>query len=137
MKGTLTYTNAGHNPPVLLRAGGKVDRLEEGGMLLGFLSDQAYAQADVSLEPGDVLVLFTDGITEAMNPEAESREAKYFGEENFIDVLKANSGRSAAEIQAAVLAAIAYHTRQAPQSDDITLVIIKRTGGQEALAYVS
>jgi sigma-B regulation protein RsbU (phosphoserine phosphatase) len=114
-----------------------VDRLEEGGMLLGFLSDQAYAQATVSLEPGDVLVLFTDGITEAINPVAESRETKYFGEENFIDVLKANAGRSAAEIQAAVLAAIAQHTRQAPQSDDITLVIIKRTGGQEALAYVS
>jgi len=137
LKATFTYTNAGHNPPVLLRARGKVERLEEGGMLLGFLSDQAYAQAAVALEPGDVLVLFTDGITEAINPEAETREDKYFGEEEFIEVLKANAGRSVADIQAAVLAAVAGHTRQAPQSDDITLVIIKRTGGSEALAYVS
>jgi serine phosphatase RsbU (regulator of sigma subunit) len=136
-KATFTYTNAGHNPPVLLRARGQVERLEEGGMLLGFLSDQAYAQAAVALEPGDVLVLFTDGITEAINPEAETREEKYFGEEKFLDVLKANAGRSVADIQAAVLSAIAAHTRRAPQSDDITLVVIKRTGGREAVAYVS
>ena len=137
LKATFTYTNAGHNPPVLLRARGKVERLEEGGMLLGFLSDQDYAQAVVALEPGDVLVLFTDGITEAINPQAETREDKYFGEEKFIEVLKANAGRSVADIQAAVLAAITDHTRRAPQSDDITLVVIKRTGGSEAVAYVS
>ena len=137
MKATFTYTNAGHNPPMLLRANGKLLRLEEGGMLLGFLSDQSYVQAAVSLEPGDVLTLFTDGITEAVNPDSANRDTKYFGEEKLVEVLRANAGRSTADIQAAVLAAVAAHTHLAPPGDDMTLVVIKRTGGHEAAAYVS
>ena len=137
MKATFTYTNAGHHPPKLLRANGKLLRLEEGGMLLGFLSDQSYVQAAVSLEPGDVLTLFTDGITEAVNPDSANRDTKYFGEEKLVEVLRANAGRSTADIQAAVLAAVAAHTHLAPPGDDMTLVVIKRTGGHEAAAYVS
>jgi len=137
MTASFAYTNAGHNPPMLVKANGKLLRLEEGGMLLGFLADQPYVQSTVSLEPGDVLVLFTDGITEAVNPEADSRETKYFGEERLVEVLRANAGRPAADIQAAVLAAVSAHAHQAPPGDDMTLVVIKRTGGQEAAAYVS
>jgi len=137
MTATVTYTNAGHNPPMLLRADGTLVRLEEGGMLLGFLADQEYVQSTAALEPGDMLVLFTDGITEAVNPEAEDREGKYFGEERLLEVLRAQAGRSAAEIQAAVLAAVTAHIRRTAPSDDMTLVVIKRTGGREALAYVS
>ena len=137
MTASFAYTNAGHNPPMLVKANGKLLRLEEGGMLLGFLADQPYVQSSVSLESGDVLVLFTDGITEAVNPEADSRETKYFGEEKLVEVLRANAGRPAADIQASVLAAVSAHAHQAPPGDDMTLVVIKRTGGQEATAYVS
>jgi serine phosphatase RsbU (regulator of sigma subunit) len=137
MSATFTYTNAGHNPPILLRADGRLERLEQGGLLLGFLSGQSYVQAEAALEPGDLLVLFTDGITEAVDPQAEGSESRYFGEEKLIQVLRANASGSVAEIQAAVLSAVATHTRQSPQGDDITLVVIKRTGGREALAYVS
>ncbi len=137
MKATLTYTNAGHNPPLLLHPDGRLDRLTEGGLLLGFLADQAYLQGTAILESGDVLLLFTDGITEAVNPQAENRETKYFGEERLIEILRANAGRSVVDIQAAVLAAVTEHTRRSPQSDDITLVVIKRTGERELPAYVS
>lgn len=137
MKATLTYTNAGHNPPLLLHPDGRLERLTEGGLLLGFLADQSYLQGTTALEPGDVLLLFTDGVTEAVNPQAESREQKYFGEERLIETLRTNAGRSVAEIQAAVLAAVSEHTRRSPQSDDITLVVIKRTGEREMPAYVS
>jgi serine phosphatase RsbU (regulator of sigma subunit) len=136
-KATFTYTNAGHNPPLLLRSNGKLERLEEGGLLLGFLSDQPYSQAAVPLDPGDVLVLFTDGITEAIDPRAESQESKYFGEDRLIETVRTNAGCSVRDIQAAILEAVAGHTRRSAQSDDITLVVIKRTGGREALAYVS
>lgn len=134
---TFTYTNAGHNPPLLLRANGKLDRLESGGLLLGFLAEQPYSQATVALDPEDVLVLFTDGITEALDSRAGSPESKYFGEERLIETVRSNARRSVRDIQAAILEAVAGHTGQTAQSDDITLVVIKRTGGREALAYIS
>ncbi len=136
-KATFTYTNAGHNPPLLLRSNGKLDRLEAGGLLLGFLAEQPYSQATVPLDPGDVLVLFTDGITEAIDPQAENLESKYFGEERLLETIRVNAGRAVLDIQAAILEAVAGHTRGSAQSDDITLVVIKRTGGREALAYIS
>ena len=66
--GAFTATNAGHNPPLLLRADGRLEELKDGGLLIGMLEGQTYRQQTVTLEPGDLLVLFTDGITEAEGP---------------------------------------------------------------------
>lgn len=121
-----TSTNAGHNPPMLLRKEGLIERLETGGLLLGFMADQEYQQQTVTLEPGDVLVLFTDGITEAVDSTLETVAGHLFGEDRLVDVIKANRTGTAREIQYAILAAISEFTGSSPQSDDITLVVIKR-----------
>jgi serine phosphatase RsbU (regulator of sigma subunit) len=123
---TFTCTNAGHNPPLLRRADGTVEWLERGGLLLGMLPGQRYEQDTVELAPGDVLVLYTDGITEAEGPQEDAEDDHMFGEERLVDVVHASSGQSAARISEAVLRAVTEHAAGVPQSDDITLVVIKR-----------
>ena len=126
-KSTFTSSNAGHNPPILLRADQTMERLKDGGLVLGFLPDQKYKQQTTTLQPGDVLVLYTDGITEARSPEKEkSVEDKLFDEDRLVKVIKKSASLSAREIQSAILQAVSAHTKNTPQGDDITLVIIKR-----------
>jgi HAMP domain-containing protein len=126
VKSTFTSTNAGHNPPLLFRVDGKIKRLEAGGLVLGFLPDQNYTQQTVKIKLGEVIVLFTDGITEAAGPSSGKISENLFGEERLIEVVRASLTKSAVEIQAAILQAISDHTADAPQYDDITLVVIKR-----------
>ena len=126
IKSTFTSTNAGHNPPLLFRADGKIKRLEAGGLVLGFLPDQHYSQQTVKIKQGEVVVLFTDGITEAAGPSSGKISENLFGEERLIEVIRASLTKSAVEIQAAILQAISDHTADTPQFDDITLVLIKR-----------
>jgi len=126
VKSTFTSTNAGHNPPLLFRTDGKIKRLEAGGLILGFLPEQKYAQQTVKIKQGEIVVLFTDGITEAAGSSSEKISENLFGEERLIEVVRASLAKSAAEIQAAILNAISSHTANAPQYDDITIVIIKR-----------
>jgi sigma-B regulation protein RsbU (phosphoserine phosphatase) len=95
-------------------------------MVLGFLQDQSYEQQTTTLNPGDILVMYTDGITEARNPEEEAVEEKLFGEERLIQVVKESASLSAREIQAAILQSVSAYTKNTPQEDDITLVVIKR-----------
>lgn len=121
-----TSTNAGHNPPLLFRKEGNIERLETGGLLLGFLPDQEYKQQTVTIMPGDVVVLYTDGITEAAGVSAEKISENLFGEKRLIGVVQANMARSARGIQSFILKAITEYTAGAPQFDDITLVVIKR-----------
>jgi sigma-B regulation protein RsbU (phosphoserine phosphatase) len=123
---TFTSTNAGHNHPLLLRADRTTERLAEGGLVLGFLPDQKYAQQITILHPGDVLVLYTDGITEARTPDEEALGEKLFGEDRLVQIVKKNASLSAREIQSAILQAVSNHTKNTPQGDDITLVVIKR-----------
>ncbi|MBD3414085.1 MAG: SpoIIE family protein phosphatase [Candidatus Aminicenantes bacterium] len=123
---TFTSTNAGHNPPVLLKANKTIQRLEQGGLVLGFLPDQKYKQQTTTLNPGDILVFFTDGITEARTPETKMDEEKLFGEDRLIQVIRDHASLSAREIQAAILQAVSSHTKNKPQDDDITLIVIKR-----------
>lgn len=126
-RSTFTSTNAGHNPPILLRTDKNIERLTKGGLVLGFLPDQKYAQQTTTLNPGDILVLFTDGITEARAPEGEkAAEDKLFGEDRLVQVIKDTANLSAREIQSAILQAVSAHTQNTPHGDDITLVIIKR-----------
>lgn len=121
---TLRYTNAGHNPPLLLQAGSsgekKVERLEQGGTVLGLFLDAEYESAEVQLQSGDVLVAFTDGLIEARNPQGEE-----FGEEQVIQLLIKNAGLSATGIEQCMLSAVKDWTNGADQEDDLTLVIFK------------
>ena len=121
-----TSTNAGHNQPLIFRADGRIERLGEGGLILGFQPDVQYDQQTVTIRPGEVIVLYTDGITEAADPSSEMVADDLFGVERLVDIIQANLNNSAREIQSAILEAIAEHTHNAPQYDDITLVVIKR-----------
>jgi len=114
----LAYVNAGHNPPYLLRAG-EQRRLMGGGMPLGLFADAAYELQKVRLAPGDLLLCYTDGVTEAMNPDSEE-----FGEERMLAAASAHVGRSAREVVEAVRSAVEEHTRGAPQHDDLTLLAL-------------
>ena len=93
---------------------------------LGFQPDVHYEQQTVTIRSGEVIVLYTDGITEAADPSSEMITDDLFGVERLVDIVQANLNNSAREIQSAILEAISQHTQNAPQYDDITLVIIKR-----------
>ena len=109
-------------------------QLSTGGLLLGFQPDQSYDQEVTQIEPGDVLVLYTDGITEAeCEPSEEIVNDKFFGEERLKKIIEKNTMNSAREIQSAILTAVADHMKEAPQTDDITLVVIKRKLGEEKI----
>ncbi len=119
--GRLTYANAGHNPPFLVRANGEVEMLPGGGPPLGILSIANYTEQQVLMQPGDVLAIYSDGVTEAQNPKEEE-----FGEDRFGTVLAGNRTKSAAEIMGAVNAALDVWAEGGPPVDDITLVVAKR-----------
>jgi sigma-B regulation protein RsbU (phosphoserine phosphatase) len=114
----LTYVNAGHNPPILLRRNSDVARLEAGGPPVGLLPEASYEGASVEVKPGDLLLLFTDGISEAMNAVDEE-----WGEERMLCVLKSSSAAKPASIASALFQAAGEFTGSAPQHDDMTVVI--------------
>ena len=117
----LTYVNAGHNPPYLLRPGGQVESLCEGGLILGVFPLARYVSSRVAFRPGDLLVLYTDGVTEAMNPEGD-----LFGEERLLQVLEESFGLGAGEVLARVQQAVDDFAAGAPQRDDLTLLVVRR-----------
>ena len=119
--GELVFTNAGHNPPVLVRAKGGFELLNGGGMILGILPMAQYEEFQIKMEHGDTLVLFSDGVTEAVNPSDED-----FGEQRLADLVASMSGRSALEIMEAVHTEVARFTQGAPPADDITVVVARR-----------
>lgn len=117
----LRYSNAGHNPPLLFRAGEAPRRLETGGLVLGILEDSGFEEEVVPLGPGDVLVLYSDGITEALDARQEE-----FGEEALIRVVEAHRDETAAAIVDAVGSAVERFAGSTPQSDDMTLMVLRR-----------
>jgi serine phosphatase RsbU (regulator of sigma subunit) len=121
--GTLTYGNAGHNPPYLLSAQhrDRVQVLHRTGMALGVFGEVTWKQETVQLVPGDVLLLYTDGVTET-----QDRQDVFFGVERLLEVAKASVGRSALQIQDTVLAQVHEFVGDAPQADDITLMVVIR-----------
>lgn len=121
--GRLIYCNAGHNPPILLRSGKKVteERLSNTGVPLGLFEDETWKHAEVQLDPGDMLVLYTDGVTEA-----QSSEDEFFDLHRLIASAKANLGREAKDVQQAILADIDQFMDGAPQLDDIAMVVVVR-----------
>jgi sigma-B regulation protein RsbU (phosphoserine phosphatase) len=114
----LTYCNAGHLPPILIRADGTHQRLTDGGAVLGYFSDWNYQQHEVFPEPGSRLLLFSDGITEACDATGEE-----FGEERLASLAIDNRALSARELQHKILAAVMAHCEGQPQ-DDATLLVI-------------
>ena len=95
---TLTFTNAGHNPPMLMSRNGECVRLDDGGPVIGAFAESAYDEREVQLESGDKLLLFTDGVTEARNAAGEE-----FGEQRLLECLRFFRGRNAAELRTLVL----------------------------------
>jgi sigma-B regulation protein RsbU (phosphoserine phosphatase) len=120
----LSYVNAGHCPPILLRRGeknGAVERLDQaGGTVVGLLPECAYEQAEVSLSPGDLLVIYTDGFSEAMSPNLTE-----WGEERLIHAIAACVGLPAKDSITKIMQAADAFASGAPQSDDMTLVILR------------
>jgi sigma-B regulation protein RsbU (phosphoserine phosphatase) len=121
--GTLTYCNAGHNPPYLtsVQNSQRVRALDKTGLPLGVFEDTDWEEESVQVGSGDALVLYTDGITEAQNPEQH-----LFGDARLLDCVQSNLGRSAQDIRNAILANVSEFVDQSPQVDDITLAVIRR-----------
>ncbi len=119
----LTYVNAGHNPPVVLhKAGANIvtSRLGAGGPLVGLLRDAVYEEGTVALEPGDKVVLFTDGVSESMNAGDDE-----WGEDRLIESARACGGLDAAESLNQIMMAAVTFAAGAPQHDDMTLVVLR------------
>jgi sigma-B regulation protein RsbU (phosphoserine phosphatase) len=121
--GELSYCNAGHNPPMLVRKDGSVELLSGGGTVLGILPEAKYEEMRCRMEVGDLLVIYSDGVTEATNPAQEE-----FEEDRLEAVLHEHKDDSAQAIVEAVNRAIAEWAAGSPPADDITLVVAKRTG---------
>jgi sigma-B regulation protein RsbU (phosphoserine phosphatase) len=118
--GRLLYTNAGHLPPILIRRG-EATRLEVSGMVLGVLPNTLYDQNSIQLEPGDLLVAFSDGITEPENEYGEE-----FGEQRLIDLLIRNTRKPLDELATLVTDTVVEWARFPDQRDDMTLVLARR-----------
>ena len=119
--GEVAYSSAGHNPPVIVRANGAVEYLDGGGPVLGILSMASYSEYRAKLESGDVLAIYSDGVTEATNGKEEE-----YGDERFAAVLRANRQKGAAEIVAAVTQGLTEFAAGSPPADDITLIVARR-----------
>lgn len=121
--GRMSYCNAGHNPPYLLR--GKREEppfgLKRTALPLGIMEESSWESCEVQLEPGDVLAMYTDGVTEAQDEDEE-----FFGEERLLQILQANVKRSAEVIEEKVVTAVYDFAGDAPQFDDITMMVVAR-----------
>jgi sigma-B regulation protein RsbU (phosphoserine phosphatase) len=116
---TLTYTNAGHLPPVLLRQG-KVERLRVGGTVVGLFSPITYVQAEIQIQPGDLLLAFTDGITEPENIYGEE-----FGEDRMLEVVRRAQSASPQILVEEIYRSVSDWTGSPELQDDMTLVVAK------------
>lgn len=119
-KGKLYYTNAGHNPPFLIKADKNVHKLDVGGIVLGYIPDFNYTQDEVDFEQGDLFVAYTDGITETMNDKEEE-----FGEDRLVNIIIENHSAKVYEIKEAIIRAIKDFSKSDAFDDDLTLLICK------------
>jgi phosphoserine phosphatase RsbU/P len=117
--GTFVYSNGGHNAPVLLRRRA-MSRLETGGTILGMFETAAYDQETLALEPGDTLVAFSDGISEAQDPGGED-----YGEDRLITCLEAHRGASPVEMRDALLESVRAFVSGAMPTDDMTVLVLR------------
>ena len=116
----LRYVNAGHNPPYILRAGGTIEELPAGGTVIGLFPRANYEEVALDLYPGDLLIAFTDGVPEALNPAEEE-----FGEDRLKSVARSITHLSVEEMSSHIVTEMKAWIQDAPQYDDLTFVLLK------------
>ena len=121
-RGRLTYSNAGHNPPFLVGKNG-VRRLECGGMVIGAFDGAIFDEETYQLESGDVLVAYSDGLTEARDPAGDE-----FGEERLLSCVQANCALSPPDLMECLLSTVHQFSTGAAQGDDLTVLVLRYTG---------
>ncbi len=117
---SVTYINAGHNNPILRRQSGNIERLQTGGVPLGILENAPYESATVTLQPGDWLVIFTDGVVEAENQRLEE-----YGEGRLFGALQAGLVYPPSALLNYIMGDLDRFVADAPQHDDVTLLLLK------------
>lgn len=126
--GVLRYANGGHNPPVIVRADGRCELLDAlSGPALGAMDGMDYDSFEARMHPGDLLFLYTDGVTEAMNGQDE-----LYGEARLLALLGRWAGADARHVVAQVVEDVARHAGDAEQSDDITVLVVRLPGPRQA-----
>jgi serine phosphatase RsbU (regulator of sigma subunit)/pSer/pThr/pTyr-binding forkhead associated (FHA) protein len=119
--GRLEFVNAGHNPPILVRAAGEVEKLSSGGLVLGIFESVVYEGGSVEMRAGDTLIVYSDGVTETWDPDGEE-----FGEDKLVALAVAGRAAGADALQNAILCEIERFEQGARATDDRTLVVLKR-----------
>ncbi len=130
--GALSFLNAGHNPPLIIHSAGTVEQLASGGLPLGIKADADYREGRTQLQHGDVLVIYSDGVTEATSPTGEE-----FGPTRLYEVVSRNIDASAAGIRDRIESALTKFAQGTRAADDITLVIVKRQAEKAAISAAS
>jgi sigma-B regulation protein RsbU (phosphoserine phosphatase) len=120
-RGTVRYSNAGHEPPLLLRADGSSEEFSAGGLILGILREATYEEGEAEMDPGSSLVIFTDGVTEAQNPAGE-----FFGGGRLMQALGPLRSERAASVVEGIVGSVREFAAGAAQYDDITLIVARR-----------
>jgi sigma-B regulation protein RsbU (phosphoserine phosphatase) len=121
--GRLRYINAGHCAPLVVTAAGRISSLDATGFPVGLLPDADFPAEERRLEPGDRLVIYSDGVTEARAP-----GGAFYGTERLISVIGANHGSSCEQLHDAILRDVQEATAGAPQADDVTLLVVEFGG---------
>lgn len=119
--GRFTFVNAGHNPPLVVRRNGNIEELQEGGLIMGAVPDAIYKPGVTFFETGDVLVMYTDGITEAVDEQDNE-----FAVERLSDVIRQHRDLSAKQISSRIMDAVRKHSAGAQRNDDQTLIVVKQ-----------
>jgi len=120
-EGSVRYVNGGHNPPIVLRKSGTFESLTEGGLLLGIMPEAAYSAGTLQLQPGDILVLYSDGVTEARDSADEE-----FGEARLMEFLTESSAMRPEEMVEALIQRVHDFSSRGKPSDDVTVVVMRR-----------
>lgn len=127
--GALSFLNAGHNPPLIVHAAGTVEQLASGGLPLGIKRNAEYREGRTQMQMGDVLVIYSDGVTEAASPSGEE-----FGATRLYEVVSRNMEASAAGVRDRIESALTKFSQGTQAADDITLVIVKRQAETQQLS---
>jgi sigma-B regulation protein RsbU (phosphoserine phosphatase) len=121
--GLMRYANGGHNPALWITAAGSVTLLKEGGPLLGFFGNARFRESSLQISPGDLLVLYTDGVTDAEDANSEA-----FGEERLLEWASRQGGRPCTEVHQSLLAAVTDFAGSRHQADDLTFLVLQYLG---------
>jgi serine phosphatase RsbU (regulator of sigma subunit) len=130
---SLTYCNAGHNPPIMIRANGAVERLEVGGMVLGIFAAAPYQEKTIPFDMGDLLILYSDGVVEA----CPANRDEEFGEERLINIVRSCSALPLPRVIERVMDAMRTWSIDGSYADDVTLVLARRSGAEPFCETVS